>query len=105
MDVETVRIRKINDIMNSTLKMAVLEASRSKHYPQDVKDFLKGLYATLFLRDRFTARDMEQALFFAYRNGYELGAAAYGAKIEDVHGRFPNFDLDEIVERKAMEDK
>ncbi len=84
--------------MKGALKIAVLEASKSKFYPEDVKRFLKGLYATLFLRDRFSARDMEQALFFAYRNGYELGASAYGADIERIHGRFPNFDLDEIVE-------
>lgn len=77
--------------------MAVSEATKSNVYPEDVHIFLKGLYATLFLKDVFQARDMEKALFFAFRNGYELGASAYGADIEKIHDRFPDFDLEDFT--------
>lgn len=77
------------------LRLAVAEARNSKAYPLDVKKFLHGLYATLHLSDGTMAGDVEKVIFFAFRNGYVLGASSQGADAQEVQDRMPDFGLDE----------
>lgn len=76
------------------LRFMVMESCRSKLYPEDVHKFLKGLYGTLFLAS--IEKDLEKVIFYAYRNGYELGAASKGADVKEIHDRLPSFGLDDI---------
>lgn len=84
--------------MNSPLFFMVAEAMKSKSYPTDVKEFLYGLFATLHLRASYSAKDMEKIIFFAFRNGYVLGAASQGMNAQEIQDRLPDFGLDEQSE-------
>lgn len=77
------------------LRFLVDEARHSKTYPKDVNKFLHGLYATLHLGSGASADDIEKVIFFAYRNGYVLGAASQGADAQKIQDRLPDFDLDD----------
>lgn len=85
--------------MNCPLRFLVEEARRSKVYPMDVKKFLHGLYATLHLTDNATAKDMEKVIFYAFRNGYVLGASSQGADDQEIQDRLPDFGLDDSKEK------
>lgn len=78
----------------------VAEANKSKVYPEDVKKFLYGLYASLHLTDTMSGKDMEKVIFFAYRNGYLLGVGSQGGSVEDFSDRLPDFGLDETESDK-----
>lgn len=78
------------------LRLAVAEARNSKVYPLDVKKFLHGLYATLHLSDDDSVKDIERIIFFAFRNGYVLGASSQGADAQEIQDRMPNFGMDEV---------
>lgn len=82
--------------MKSPLFFMVAEAMKSKSYPEDVKKFLYGLFATLHLRASYSAKDMEKIIFYAFRNGYVLGASSQGAEAQDIQDRLPDFGLDEM---------
>jgi hypothetical protein len=79
----------------SPLQTLVFFQMKSTAYPQWVKKFLRGLYATLYITHDARAADMEKLVFYAYRNGYELGAAAYGGDAQKIHDGIPTLGLDE----------
>lgn len=76
------------------LRIVVAEASKSKAYPKDVKKYLYGLFATLHLSNNVD--DIEKAIYYAYRNGYVLGAASQGANDQEVQDRLPDLGMEEF---------
>ena len=72
----------------------VAEAKESKVYPKEVKKYLLGLYATLHITDGATSKEMERLVFYAFRNGYVLGAQSQGANAQDIFDKLPDFGMD-----------
>jgi hypothetical protein len=77
------------------LRLLIAEDVKCHLYPKDVKKFMLGAYATLHLAENVSPKELEKIIFFAYRNGYEIGAEQYGGDIENIHDRLPNYGLDE----------
>lgn len=63
---------------------------RNKVYPPRVRKFFRGLYATLFLAHHASAKELERNIYYAYRNGYVLGASEYGANPQQVEDEIPD---------------
>lgn len=76
------------------LRFMVAEAKESKVYPKEVKKYILGLYATLHITDGATSKDLERLVFYAFRNGYVLGAQSQGANAQDIFDELPDFGLD-----------
>lgn len=76
------------------LRFMVAEAKESKVYPEEVKKYILGLYATLHITDGATSKDLERLVFYAFRNGYVLGAQSQGANAQDIFDELPDFGLD-----------
>ena len=83
------------------LRLLVAEARNSKAYPKDVKKYLMGLYATLHLTDNAIGRDMEKLVYYAFKNGYVLGAQSQGGDVQDISDRLPDFGFDDEVGEDA----
>lgn len=77
------------------LRLLIAEDVKCHQYPIDVKKFMLGAYATLHLAENVSPKELEKIIFFAYRNGYEIGAEQYGGDIENIHDRLPSYGLDE----------
>lgn len=82
----------------SPLQTLVYFQMKSAAYPQWVKKFLRGLYATLYLTHDAKASDIEKIVYYAYRNGYELGAAAHGGDAMKIHEGIPGLGIDDVTE-------
>ena len=76
-------------------------AMKNKVYPERLRKFFRGLYATLFLSHKASVKEMEKIIYYAYRNGYVLGAAEYGGDPEQIENEIPDlgFDNKKIEER------
>lgn len=77
--------------MKNPLRLVVMEDIKCRKYPNDVKKFMLGLYATLHLTDNIPPKELEKLVFLAFRNGYELGAAHYGGDAQRIHERLPDY--------------
>ena len=77
------------------LRILVAEARNSKAYPKEVKKYLMGLYATLHLTDNATSKDMEKLVYYAFKNGYVLGAQSQGGNAQDISDSLPDFGFDD----------
>lgn len=91
------KTENIENMIKCPLRFLVAEAKESKVYPKDVKKFLMGLYATLHITDGATNKDVERLVFYAFRNGYVLGAQSQGASAQDVYDKLPDFGMDEEI--------
>ena len=79
-------------IMKNVIRLVVAEARLSKVYPKDIKKYLMGLYASLHLKD--SEKDMERLIYYAFKNGYVLGAASQGAEAQEVSDRLPDLGIE-----------
>lgn len=83
--------------MKCPLRLVVAEARLSKVYPRNIKKYLMGLYATLHLADSAKQRNIESIIYYAFNNGYVLGAASHGAEAQKVADELPDLGVDEEV--------
>lgn len=87
--------------MKNVIRLVVAEARLSKVYPKDIKKYLMGLYASLHLKDG--EKDMERLIYYAFKNGYVLGAASQGADAQEVSDRLPDLGIEEEKGERAYE--
>lgn len=76
------------------MQMLCAFAQRNKNYPARVRKFFGGLYATLFITHSASAKDMEKIVYYAYKNGYVLGAAEYGGDPKRVEDEIPDLGFE-----------
>lgn len=79
--------------MKNPIRLVVAEARMSKAYPKDVQKYLLGLYASLHLKD--SEKNMERLIYYAFKNGYVLGASSQGADAQGVSDRLPDLGIED----------